>query len=724
MRDKSKVKEVWNAPKYFLTLIFISFLVLAAQLSYVALSPVIYGIDMDEFAQSRNTYSKVLYAKRGTFYDSDGNVLAQNVSSYTVIAYLSSKRTVNENNPQHVVDKLNTAKVLAPILNMTEERLLELLNKNVYQVELGPGGRGITELVKGEIQDLKLPGIDFVETYKRFYPNGNFASYILGYAKKYSTQNDDGTITDSIVGELGLEAKYNEMLTGKNGYLKYQQDRFGYKIPDTAEERIEAVDGNDIYLTLNSNIQRFAESSIKDMANKYSPKWATVSVMEAKTGNILAAATVPSFDPNIKDITNYQSPLVTYAIEPGSTMKIFSYLCAVDSGKYNSSFQVKTGSIKIGDDEVRDWNRVGWGIITLDQGLLYSSNVAASSLINNVITKQELRECYEKLGFGSETDIELANESKGKISFNYPIEVATATFGQGVMVTVMQQLQAMSVLANDGQIVSPHIVDKIVDPNTNKVVYESSVTKSEKLFKTSSVEYIKNLLYESVNGTDPNATGRYYKVDGYDVLGKTGTAQIASTTGGYLQGANDYISSFLGMYPKNDPKLIIYIAVQQPTWGLSSSVSGILKEMVTNMTKYLNLFDDGTNISSVEKIVLDSYLNQNVDVVSNELLNKKVNVIKIGNGDKIIKQYPKKDTVILSNDKLILLTNDKNITIPDLKGYSLKEASNLLNMLGIKVCISGTGYVVEQSITPGEIVTDNMEIMLTLSDKYDLDNLE
>lgn len=721
MRDKKIVKDTWNAPTYFLIAVFISFFVIVLQLCYIALSPSIYGINMDEFAASRNTYSSTLYAKRGTFYDSEGNVLAQDVASYTVIAYLSETRTKNLTNPQHVIEKEKTAKALAPILNMTEERLLELLSKDLYQVELGPGGRGITELIKEEIESLELPGIDFIETFKRFYPNGNFASYVIGYAKKYEKIDENGKTFESIVGELGLESKYNDLLTGTNGYLKYQQDRFGYKIPDTDEERVEAVDGNDVYLTLDSNIQRFAESAIKDIEEKYDPKWATIAVMNAKTGDILAASTIPSFDPNIRDISNYQSPLVTYKFEPGSTMKIYSYLCAIDSGKYNGNYTIKSGSITIGDDEVRDWNRTGWGNITLDQGLLYSSNVAASTLVQKVINKSELRECLEKFGFGEVTGIELAHESAGDVSFTYPIEVATATFGQGITTTVMQQLQAMSILANDGKMVTPHIVDKIINSKTNEVVYESVVEKTEKLVKTSSVEYVNNLLYQAVNGSDPNATGTYYKLKGYDILGKTGTAQIASDKGGYLTGVNDYINSFIGMYPKNNPEIIIYVAVQQPKWGANQPVVTATKEMIVNITKYLNLFDDGTNKSDVENYTLESYISKNTSAIKEKLEDKKIDVVVIGEGEKIINQYPKRGTSVLSYDKVFLITNDSKIKVPNLVGYSKKDVENILNLLEIRYNINGNGYVISQDVEAGTIITDDLTIKLELQNKYNLD---
>lgn len=716
VNKKTTTKKTWNAPKYFLNVVFFTFIIISAQLVYITMFPSIYGINMDDFASARNSYSTKLYAKRGTIFDSEGNTLALNVSSYTVIAYLSESRTGKSKTPLHVVDKKETAKKLAPILNMSEEYILSLLNRNSYQVELGPGGRGITELVKEEIEALELPGIDFIETFKRYYPNGNFASYILGYAKQYTEEDKDGNSTLKLVGELGIESKYESILNGTDGSLTYQRDRYGYKIPDTTEYRVDAVDGSDIYLTIDSNIQRFVESAMEEM-KEYSPEWATIAMMDAKTGEILAASSIPSFNPNIRDITNYQNPLVTYAFEPGSTMKTFSYMCAVDSGKYDGNKAVGTGRVQIEDAEVRDWNRTGWGYITVDKGFIYSSNVATSTLVSDVISKAQLRDCYDKFGFGKVTDIELSKESSGVIDFTYPIEVATAAFGQGITTTVLQQLQGMTIIANNGKLVKPHLVKKIVDVNSNEIIYQSNIEKSNQLVKTSTVEYMKNLLNEVVNGPDWNRTGKGYMMPGYDLIGKTGTAQIAGKNG-YLTGYNDYIYSFSGMYPKDDPKIIIYASIQRPAYGANQGITKAVKQIITNTTKYLNLFDIDTNKSKTQKVTLESYKNKNTNTIVTKLENYGINVITLGTGNKIIDQYPKKGTSLLSNDKVILTTNDKNITLPSLENWSKKDSINLLNLLNIKYKIEGDGFVTSQSIKAGTVVTEGMEIELKLQNKY------
>ena len=374
----------WKFPKVVFTMFLVVFLCLYIQYAYLSLSPVVYGKNMDKFAAERSTYETIIQAKRGTIFDRDNNPLALNVSSYTVIAYLDENRSKNSTVPLHVVDKEKTAEALAPILNMEKDYILSLLTRDVKQVELGPGGRGITELKKEEIQNLSLSGIGFIESQKRYYPNGNFASYVLGYAKTVSTDTDGNGIEDAevIKGELGIESKYDETLKGTDGYIKYQKDRFGYKIPDTKEEKVEEINGSDIYLTIDSNIQRFTESAIKEQSNIYNPEWMLIAVMDAKTGEILASSSSPSFDPNVRDISNYENPLSSYSYEPGSTMKTYTYMCAIEKGTYNGSLTYKSGSIVVDKENnvISDWNPLGWGNLTFDQGYAYSSNIKSINL--------------------------------------------------------------------------------------------------------------------------------------------------------------------------------------------------------------------------------------------------------------------------------------------------------------------------------------------------------
>ena len=724
MKKDKKIFEGAKPMKLFYLFLLILFL-FYIRYFYLATAKTIDGINMKEFAMNRNTVSKILYANRGTIYDSSDNILAVNMSSYTVIAYLSSSR-----GNDYVKDKEATASLLAPILNMKEEDLIKLFNKNLYQVELGTGGRGISEVTKEEITNLNLPGIDFVEGYKRYYRNSDFASYILGYAKNYDDVDENNNATTRIVGELGIEKYFNDILKGSNGYYKYQRDRFGYKIPDTPEEKVESINGKDIYLTIDSQIQRFVEKGIDNIEKNMSVEWTIMAILDAKTGAILGFSTSPSFDPNKKNVTNYEDPLIGRIYEPGSVMKIYTYMCAIESGKYNGANTFKSGSLSMGTDSkgkelvIRDWNRIGWGTITYDEGFARSSNVGVSYLTQDVITKAELRDCLEKYGFDKTTGIydgvikevsgkDTKYEKKGTIDFNYPIEVASAAFGQGISTNVVQQLQGLTIISNNGKMLKPYIIDKIVDTNTNKTIYQNKISESDRVISDSTVSKIKDLMYSVVNG--PTGTGSYYRIDGYDIIGKTGTAQVYNNkTNSYS--STIYISSFAGMFPKDDPEIIIYTATKTSS-TYTSPIFASVKDVIKNVSKTLNIY--GTNSSSTlnKKITLDNYINASTESIKSNLEKNGIKVITIGNGDRIINQYPYKGVTVISNDKVFLVTNNKHVIVPNMIGWSRIDVINYCNLANISYEIEGTGFVVNQSIKEGTAVLKEDKLVVTLNDK-------
>lgn len=724
MKVNEKNKK-WKFPKICFSCFFICLFLLYLKFAYLALSPKIYGVDMDSFAASRNTVQKKVAAKRGSIYDIEGNSLAINVSSYTIIISLPKSTVYNGENYVHDVEK--TAEALAPILNADVDDLINKMSQDKYQVELGLCGRGLTEITKDEILALNLPGISFTESSKRFYPNGNFASYIIGYAKntEVTTYDEDENeiITNEIVGEMGIESKYNNELSGTDGYSEYQVNKYGYKITGTTVKEVAAENGYDIYLTIDSNIQRFTESAIKNIEDNYHPEWALITVMDAKTGDILASTSSPSFDPNIKDIKDYENPLISKIYEPGSVMKIYTYMCAMENGVYNGDDTYLSGRYTIGEYTINDWNNAGWGTITLDKGFEYSSNVGIANILRkeNGLTKKQLKECFDKYGFGSKTGIELSNESEGDVSFNYDVEYVNAGFGQGITTTAIQQLQALTIISNNGKMLKPHIVSKLVNQDTDELIYERKVEESEQLVTDSTISKIKDLMYNVIYGTDPGTTGYTYRIDGFDIIGKTGTSQIYNNdTKSYSTGDNDYIFSFAGMYPKDDPEIIIYAAMKKPTWGKSSALYTNIKPLMQNIVKYKNMFTEITE-KETSTYTIKSYLNKNVETIKNELEQNGVRFSIIGDGEKIIKQSIKANTVVAPGERIILLTNSKEYKMPNITGWSRKQVVDLASMLMIDYKIEGYGYVIEQSIQSGDVVTKDMTLSVKLENKYDVD---
>lgn len=780
----------WLIPKKILLFYLFILLILIIQFAHISLFSKVYGDDLKEIAANRTTVFKELIADRGTVYDNEGNILATNVASYTLIAYLSESRTTDENNPNHVIDKEMTAKKLSELLDAPYDYVYKRLQEDKYQVEFGNYGSGLTELEKIEIEKLELPGIDFDESTKRFYPNGEFASYIVGYAKEYTrinlklkedyslkkhyssyyekyddidliiydenivadngdtikaikegstffeltigkdklplikgiltvTTNDVSIRTDEVIeGELGVESKFNSYLKGINGSITYQRDLSGYKIPDTPEEKIEAVDGKDIYLTIDSNIQRFLETAVKKQIEDWGSEWIIMAVMDAKTGEILGSATSPNFDPNnLTSDMSYQNPLVSYSYEPGSVMKIYTYLCAANTGKYDGSKKYKSGSIKIGSNTVSDWNKRGWGEISYDIGFTYSSNVGSINVAKEYLSPSELKACLKSYGFNSKTGIELSGELTGNVNYreNIEIDYLSVSFGQGLSTTAIQQLQALSILANDGHMVKPHIIKKVVDNNTGKVT-ETKVEISDRIVSSDAVNHVKKLMYDNVHMK--TATGYYYYIENYDIIGKTGTAQI-SENGKYLTGDGNYIISFAGMFPYDDPEIIIYTAIKKPKTFQSRAIAPYVKEVIYNISKYKNMYSEiEEQKTNIKKYIMPSFISQNTISCKEQLNKLGLNTFVIGDGEKIINQIPIKGTTVLTGDKIFIKTNSKNILMPDMSGWSRNEVIRYSNLVGLEYKISGYGYVKNQSIKSGTLLKDQI-IEVNLENNYE-----
>ena len=718
MKNKLEKNDI-KISAFLVVIALVFFIVIGVRVAQLALSDEIDGINLQVFASNRTTKTEILTGKRGTIYDKNGDVLAQNVSSYTLIAYLDENRTTNINNPKHVVDKEYTARMLATVLDISEEKLLTYLSKeNVYQTEFGSKGKGLTELTKDAILSLGLPGIDFIETQKRYYPYGDFASYTLGYAKTVVTEDEDGSTSEEIVGEMGIEKQFNKELSGEDGYTFYQKDRNGYKIAGTDEVTVPAIDGNDVYLTLDSNIQLFVERAL-DKINYYKYfEWQTIIVADAKTGAILANASTPSFDPNLRNMTNYLDYSISYPFEPGSTMKTFSYMAAMENGTYDGSATYKSGVYVTKDGtEIGDHDRRGWGNITLDYGFVMSSNVGVINMINDYMGgngSTVLRNYYKKLGFGTPTGIELPREASGKVSFKYETEVYNAGFGQGITVTPMQQIKALTSLSNDGMLLQPYIVDKVVESNTGKIVYKGDRKELDKVASKETTEYMKKLMRDLME--TKTGTGYFYYMNGYDVIAKTGTAQVSSGNG---YRTDTVIRSFAGLYPGDDPNIIIFYAAKDNSSYGMTPMRTVLQDLVVNVSKYLGLDQkEEEETEELHKFTMGSYVNKNITSITSMLDNEKLDYVVIGNGNKIIKQYPSNGTTVTKLDKIYLVTNDSNLKMPNVIGYSNSEVKILLNLLGINYKIEGNGYVVSQSINKDTIIKKEDIVSLVLKPKF------
>lgn len=675
-------------------------------------------------ARAEHKYSReqVLQASRGKIVDRNGEIIAQDTLSYKMIAVISPNASNNSGIQRHVSDPANTAKVLAKYIDMTEQEITSLLEKSIksekYQVEFGKAGRDISNKVMEEIKSNKLPGIIFIEDLKRLYPNGQFASHLIGFALK--EEKEDGTAEP--VGKMGLEYIYDEELTGTPGKVEFKSDTKGFLLPNAEKMVTEAKNGLDIYLTLDKTIQNFLEEAMNKAQEKYNPERITAVVADPKTGEILAMSQRPSFEPNTREglSTNWLNEVTEQTIEPGSTFKIFTLAAAIEEGVWAPNATYKSGSYKIFDRTIRDHNVVGWGNITYLEGFQRSSNVSMAYLLNQ-IGEETFNEYIKLFGFGQKTGIDLPNEATGIIANAGPVERITTTYGQGTTVTPIQMVQGMTAIANEGKMMQPFIIDKIVNPNTNDVVENHKVAEKKSPISAETAQQVKEILASTV--TSEKGTAQKFKLNGYTSAGKTGTAQISKPGGGYYWGRNDFLYSFLGMAPVEDPQLIVYVMVHRPNLEVTETGSDTTSEIFNAVTerslKYLNI--EPENLELAKTIEMPNIVGEDLMASQSKLEAQGLKTVVIGQSDNVEEQYPAAKTSAISNS-IVFLKGQGDIQLPDFKGWSKRNIMIYKSLSKLPIEIVGEGFVTEQSLTGGSIVTADTPIVVKLATPAEVTN--
>ncbi|WP_100330821.1 penicillin-binding protein [Bacillus xiapuensis] len=652
----------------------------------------------------------VLEAKRGAIYDRHGTVIAEDTTSFTMAAILDPSMTTNPKKPKHVTNPEKTAKVLAKYIDMEEDEILvKLRKKGAFQVEFGKAGRDLSNKTKKAIEKEKLPGIIFQRDSKRFYPNGKFASHLVGFTQKPEEKRGSNT-----VGQLGIEEGYEKYLKGKNGKIQYKSDLWGYLLPGKKEMVEEPDHGDHIYLTIDTKIQTFLEDALNDVEQQHNPGKAFGIVADAKTGKILAMSQRPTFHPGTKEGLgdNWQNDLVEYSYEPGSTFKIFTLAAAIEEGVFHPDEQYKSGRYKVGRNSIGDHNYgAGWGNISFLEGVQRSSNVAMAYLLEKM-GPEVFRQYLEDFHFGKKTGIGLRNEAAGSILYRYPIEQVTTSFGQGSTTTALQLIQAATAVANDGKMMKPYVIDQIVDDRTKEALVKHKPKVVGEPISKDTAKQVRDILGTVVTGE--HGTGKDYKIQGYEVAGKTGTAQMPNPNGGYLQGANDYIYSFLGMAPKDNPQLIVYAAVAQPKLKSgtgSEAVAQIFNPVMRNSLQYLNIKPKQT--VEAKTIQVKDWRDKELDEAVKAMKAEGAEPIVMGKGKKVKGQLPGPGTSMLQGEKL-LFTAEGEAVMPDLTSWSLRDVMKAAQLLDLKVSFSGEGYVKSQNIKPGTPLKKARKLIIKL----------
>lgn len=564
---KSKERSLWVG-----LLFILGFMMVLIRLFYLQ------TFQHDELlaeAEKRWENHELLKAKRGTIYDRNRHPLAWEEKAYYFLA-----------DPQQIKDKNKTAEVLSPVLGIPKEKLIKDLSQKKESIPIEDADkkkypREVFEKIIALKDQGKLSGIYGYESTQRRYHSSE-AAHVIGFLNK------DG----KPVG--GIESYYQKELKGQDGEAKYKKTNDGVMIADKPESYRAPVDGRDLVLTLDVSIQHQVEVILDEAMRKYQAKGATAVVADPHTGEILAMANRPTFDLQQSRKTydpekNDNNIAIESQFEPGSTFKIVTLAAAIEEGCFQENELFSSGSIRVEDRIIRDWYPGGWGDITYRRGVELSSNVAFV-LLGQRLGEKRLLEYIERFGFGDitqrkgkPTGIDLPAESSGYY-FNrklYPAELAAVSFGQGISVTPIQQVVAVSAIANGGYWVKPHLLKEVWNKDEEKKISSVSVEK-RRIIRPETAALVKDIL----KGVVEQGTGTEARLSGFDVSGKTGTAQKPKPEGGYFE--NKYVVSFIGFAPTDKPNLVVYVALDEPLIDSSSgSVSAaVAKEIMQQSLEY------------------------------------------------------------------------------------------------------------------------------------------
>ena len=675
------------------------------------------GEDLRQNVESLYTRNHTLQADRGTIYDRHGNPLAIDATSYKMLAVLTDKWSTPEN-PQHVRDKEAVAAILAKHINLSEEQVLSYLNKEVDQVEFGSAGRNLSyhtsSHIKQDLDEAGLKGIIFEERIKRLYPNGTFASHTVGLAQYPNPEDVKDNSNKQLVGVMGLEYSFNDLLTGTNGERTFQKDSLGYLIPRLEHSEIDPKNGNDLYLTFDHKLQVHLESILNQVQEENEPAAMTATVINPKNGEVIASAQRPSFNATtLENIdASWQNLLTEYTFEPGSTMKVITLAAAIEEGVFDPNKYFKSGSLRIHGETVHDVNREGWGTISYLEGLSRSSNVLMVELIESM--GHDVWKSYlDAFGFGQQTEVSLPFEQPGYNPYGSMIQKVNTGFGQGISVTPIQMLQAFTAVSNEGSMMKPKMINKTVD----------AVTSEENIFQPNSVgspisadTAQKTLNYLKQATEMENSVARFYQVEGQSIAAKTGTAQVYDAELNRYS-SSKYIYSVTAAFPAEDPEYIIYITVEDPkltadaTYG-SAVVQKVYHPLINRVIDF-NANGQGSG-GNIHYVSTPSYLDMTVQEAQNALEESGIDYTLIGSGAEIVQQLPYPETPLFGEQQVILMTNGA-ATMPDLSNWSRNDAMKVAELTGINMVFNGEGYVTNQSLAPGAFMDPGGDIEITLS---------
>lgn len=629
-------KSIHTRIKIITLLIIVLFIIVIFKVFYIQ---VFSYNKLNKLASSLWNRNLPIEANRGKILDTNGVVLADNLTTASLVLI-----------PNQIKNKEQVAKDLANILNVKYEEMYKHVIKKTSIERVHPEGRRLSYDIVNKINALNYDGVYLVKESKRSYPFNKLLSHTIGFV---GIDNQ---------GLSGLELTYDKYLTGSYGSIKYMGDAKGNKL-ELAESYEKPQDGMNLTLTINYKLQQSLERELDNVVSKYNPDQALGIAMDPNTGEILAISSRPNFSPSeyqkytIEEINRNLPVWMTY--EPGSTFKIITLAASLEERTVDLEKDTfsDSGSIQVENARIKCWKHGGHGLQTYLQVVENSCNPGFVTL-GQKLGKEKLFNYIEKFGFGKKTGVDLNGEAKG-ILFNLnnvgPVELATTSFGQGVSVTPIQQITAVSAAINGGYLLKPYIVKSLNEPETNSVIKQNNKTIVRKVITTETSEKVRYALESVVT----NGTGRNAFIDGYRVGGKTGTAQKVDN-GHYMVG--NYIVSFIGFMPANDPKIIVYVAIDNPK-GVTQYGGTVAAPIARNIlidaidilsiSKQKGASEKKYNYYDKKYVTVPNVVGMNLKDAFQLLESFKVEYV--GAGNKIIYQSPKENERIYEGETIKLL---------------------------------------------------------------------
>ena len=705
---------------------------LIVRLSYIML---VKRDDYSSRAEEQWTSEVRIEARRGRILDRNGNELAVSANVYRVDFDLNSIRQYLKKNDKTTDDIAPLIAEATGIETATVKDKLETKLANGSDAGSATLVRRVEKDVADKVNELSIQGVIVSPDTKRYYPEGEFLSHVLG------STNSDGQ------GLTGVELQYNEYLSGVPGLRISELDRNSEQLDYTISNFTTPIDGKDVTLTIDKNLQAIAEKVAEKGLVDNRAKRVSILIMNPQNGEILAMVNEPDFDPNnpfegYEDFVGetdaeklqkmWRNSLVNDTFEPGSIFKVITMSTAIEEGLVTESDQFTcTGSLQVGPHTIKCWKRGGHGTQILPEILQNSCNVGFMKL-GEKIGSEKLVEYIKKFGFGQVSGVDLPGEARGIVKSAENMndaDLATISFGQTNTVNAVQYMTAFNAIVNGGTLIQPHVMKYIshTDSNGNVVIDEEFEPKTvENVISESTAATLRDYLERTVNQGGSNKA----YIAGYHIGAKTGTAQkVNPLTGGYESGK--YISSMAGFGTTDNPQITVFVTIDEPNPTSGAYYAGVVaaplgKELLEDIFNYMSEeFSEDENVI-LKDVVLPELRGSSVDDAKKVLKDLNIECTVEGDGDTITNMQPYPGYAVKEGSTINLYTEqnesyNKDVVMPDVRGYSKESAIELLNSLGIETTIQGDGVVINQSIPSGELISEGTVVKITLSAEYEED---